>query len=505
MAEVTPCPFPDPGEACTVWRKQQQTDFARKAEQLGLHDDPAFRAMMAALVAENSELDRILEKQRADTSAAPWWADGEYDTAAADRSNDAGTAAFKAQDFSAAFDCFTEAIRLCPQKPVYHCNRAATALKLGREDIALRDAEYALERDPAYEKAMLKAGEACLSVGKSQQAASHFKALMVLNPGSKAAATGARKAAIKIIEDAKASSREEEERAQGGRPGLPLTLLPEKDAVELLYSAREMLRLHPDLEAARCGEVEALLHCQRLDDAMEEAQRLKAGVDGQYLQAECRWRSGDVTGALDMLRAALGTNPSSSKCTRLKCFLEGVLVLLEERARHLSEEHSYDAAKNDLSRASKLDPDSVETTMSLARSLGQLGLHEEAFFELCKVQKLNPKTPGLVEELQRAAACCQHMRRHGGHGNDDMANNAGRSDLGGLYGLLGVEPTAGAKAIKQAYHKLAGQWHPDKWAACEDRDQKKAAEAKFNQIKEAYDTLSDDRQRAVYDSTNLVV
>lgn len=106
--------------------------------------------------------------------------------------------------------------------------------------------------------------------------------------------------------------------------------------------------------------MEALLHCQRLDDAMEEAQRLKAGVDGQYLQAECRWRSGDVTGALDMLRvrasltgwvfsmqpllpltgteggcggvrqAALGTNPSSSKCTRLKCFLEGVLVLLEE-------------------------------------------------------------------------------------------------------------------------------------------------------------------------------
>lgn len=30
-----------------------------------------------------------------------------------------------------------------------------------------------------------------------------------------------------------------------------MTLLPEKDAVELLYSAREMLRLHPDLEAAR--------------------------------------------------------------------------------------------------------------------------------------------------------------------------------------------------------------------------------------------------------------
>jgi hypothetical protein len=69
-----------------------------------------------------------------------------------------------------------------------------------------------------------------------------------------AALSGARNVAIRMCEDGESAKLEEEERQKGMRPGLPLKLLPERDAVELLYSAREMLRLHPNLEAARYSE-----------------------------------------------------------------------------------------------------------------------------------------------------------------------------------------------------------------------------------------------------------
>lgn len=48
---------------------------------------------------------------------------------------------YKQKQYSKAFDAYTEAIRLCPRKAVYHANRAATAAKLGRHDVALQDAK----------------------------------------------------------------------------------------------------------------------------------------------------------------------------------------------------------------------------------------------------------------------------------------------------------------------------------------------------------------------------
>lgn len=47
----------------------------------------------------------------------------------------------------------------------------------------------------------------------------------------------------------------------------------------------------------------------------------------------------------------------------------------------------------------------------------------------------------------------------------------------------------------QAYRRLAQQYHPDKVSASE----KEASEAKFRDIAEAYEVLSDDEKRGAYD------
>ncbi|KAK7283975.1 hypothetical protein RIF29_13725 [Crotalaria pallida] len=62
------------------------------------------------------------------------------------------------------------------------------------------------------------------------------------------------------------------------------------------------------------------------------------------------------------------------------------------------------------------------------------------------------------------------------------------------YKILQVERGASDDDLKKAYRKLAMKWHPDK-----NPNNKKDAEAKFKQISEAYDVLSDPQKRAVYD------
>uniref|UniRef100_A0A8C5M6N5 DnaJ homolog subfamily B member 9 n=1 Tax=Leptobrachium leishanense TaxID=445787 RepID=A0A8C5M6N5_9ANUR len=60
------------------------------------------------------------------------------------------------------------------------------------------------------------------------------------------------------------------------------------------------------------------------------------------------------------------------------------------------------------------------------------------------------------------------------------------------YDILGVPKNASERQIKKAFHKLAMRYHPDK-------NKSPDAEAKFREIAEAYETLSDENKRREYD------
>ena len=61
------------------------------------------------------------------------------------------------------------------------------------------------------------------------------------------------------------------------------------------------------------------------------------------------------------------------------------------------------------------------------------------------------------------------------------------------YGVLGIDRNATQDEIKKAYRKMSKKYHPD---VCKDED----AESKFKEINEAYNVLSDEEKKSMYDS-----
>jgi len=78
--------------------------------------------------------------------------------------------------------------------------------------------------------------------------------------------------------------------------------------------------------------------------------------------------------------------------------------------------------------------------------------------------------------------------------NNNNNNNEDDIDSDDYYAVLGLKKQATQEEIKKAYKKSALKWHPDK-----NPEIKTEAERKFQKISEAYEVLSDEKKRSIYD------
>lgn len=81
-----------------------------------------------------------------------------------------GNEALKAGDAARAAELYAEATKCDPQNAVYHSNRAAALMQLGRDEEAARECEAAIALNPAYARSYSRLGAALHKLGRYQEA-----------------------------------------------------------------------------------------------------------------------------------------------------------------------------------------------------------------------------------------------------------------------------------------------------------------------------------------------
>ena len=103
-----------------------------------------------------------------------------------------------------------------------------------------------------------------------------------------------------------------------------------------------------------------------------------------------------------------------------------------------------------------------------------------------------PQIQMLPQQIAILATPKRHFARRTG-GNGGSSESHGDNDF---YSLLGVDRSASPSDVKKSYFQLAKKYHPDVNPSAE-------AKEKFNKINNAYETLSDEGKRRVYDQTGM--
>ncbi|XP_048224255.1 small glutamine-rich tetratricopeptide repeat-containing protein beta isoform X2 [Perognathus longimembris pacificus] len=104
------------------------------------------------------------------------------DVGKADQLKDEGNNHMKEENYTAAVDCYTQAIELDPNNAVYYCNRAAAQSKLSHYTDAIKDCEKAIAIDSKYSKAYGRMGLALTAMNKFEEAVTSYQKALDLDP-----------------------------------------------------------------------------------------------------------------------------------------------------------------------------------------------------------------------------------------------------------------------------------------------------------------------------------
>lgn len=127
-------------------------------------------------------LTKIFASQLPTSSASKVATPAEKDEA--EKLKTEGNNLVKAEKFEEAIQCYTKAMQLDPNNPVYYCNRAAAYSRLNNHHATIDDCKAALKIEPTYSKAYGRLGFAYTSLKMFQEAKQSYQKALELEPGN---------------------------------------------------------------------------------------------------------------------------------------------------------------------------------------------------------------------------------------------------------------------------------------------------------------------------------
>lgn len=270
-------------------------------------------------------------------------------------------------------------------------------------------------------------------------------------------------------------------------------LIDSERFIEAKEALEKGFRLCPDSE-----DVEVLYERAVELYAEFEAVSVRALSRGRKLSAEMDYR-----GAISAFTAAISACDAEQRFPTKEMFAGRCKAYYNLAKTELSSDavdEALDNALDDAERCVRNAPTWPHSWVAKGTVLQMQGKLHEALRELKKGQDLCKEDSDLNALVREIDITLDERERDARFSRSDAARGIprdGRVKDTSLYDVLGVKPDATDSAIKKAYYLQAKRCHPDRHP-----DDPKATE-KFQSLGEAYQVLSNDQTRSLYDTNGM--
>eukprot|EP00879_Flechtneria_rotunda_P016714 GHRR01017491.1.p1 GENE.GHRR01017491.1~~GHRR01017491.1.p1 ORF type:complete len:455 (+),score=141.28 GHRR01017491.1:1053-2417(+) len=409
-------------------------------------------------------------------------------------------------DYSSAIQSYTAAIDIDSSTALFYTKRAAAYVSLKKYAQALKDLDRAIELDGSFTQGYLHRGRLHRQVCSLTDAKQDFETVLELKPSHPQAPKE-----LQTLSELQ-SAVDELQRMTSAAAGSQVaaaseqllervySIAPDCVPAQLLQAKLNMVQRNHEQAIAATGQIvksnprhlealtlrglaymylgdhdlakrhfgEALKYDPDHKDSRQAFNKLK-DLDRKWQRAARASEAQDFAEAEQQYTAALAVDPQHHLVNKeLQLQLCRVRLLLDKGEQAVQACEAALAVDSGLYAAHK----------ELIRALLAAKRHDEAVNK-ARMLLQQHQNDGEVHQLYREAEKQQKMAK--------------RKDY---YKILGVSQQADIRDIKKAYKSLAKQYHPDKVHSQEDKEK---AEAKFREIAEAHEVLSDDEKRAAYD------
>ncbi|RLN52835.1 hypothetical protein BBJ29_004048 [Phytophthora kernoviae] len=416
--------------------------------------------------------------------------------------------AFAGGDMKTAISLLSKLIELEPKNERNFYKRFRAYLSERKYSHALSDLSLSLDVNPRYKQGILQRGKLLMMLGQCAEASADFQSFVEFYPTDAAGAEQlekSRQCANYIDEAEHAHSRGDYQSAytyltqvlEGSaissvpllleRAQLSVSLQNPYDAIADLGS---ILKLEPSnlpalqmrgevlyslgdkqsLEAAQSHYRQGL-HSDPEHKGMKVLYRRLKKVLKYVNRAEDAMQRGAHGEAAEDWQSALEVDPQHGLMNK-----EFYLQLCTSK-QHLKQ---YSEARDACEKVIAIDSNYALAYVKLSEAQIGLELFEEAVRSAKRATELDDSSHEFKEKLAQAEAALKQSKNKN------------------YYKILGVARDSQAKEIKKAYRKQALEWHPDKHTD-KDEAEREEVEKRFHDIAEAYEILSNEETRAMYD------